>query len=185
MTGDTAASISTSDGIAFTKVADTATANPAQIWVSNSGMAGNSITVTINTSASTPSGLAADVISVSGMNSYGSSAVIQASNADSGLGGASIDPVFPVSVQSANPTLGIVANATNPATQLEPSGWTESADIGYATPTRGIETIFRNSGFSGTTITWGDTASSVFSAIAVELNASASVSLFMLLGVGT
>lgn len=72
-----------------------------------------------------------------------------------------------------NPTLGLVTSALNPANMTEPTGWTEQADTGYTTPTRGAEYVSRDSGHTGTTITWGNTGSASHGALIVELDARA------------
>ena len=111
---------------------------------------------------------------VSGMTRTGASAVRQ----QSGLSGAaSTTPTgtMPGAVLTANPVIGAVINASNPAA-MTPRGtpvYTESGDAGYATPATGIETMFINSGETGTAIAWGGTSASAYSCMVVELDTSA------------
>src|SRR5262249_36569936 len=79
-------------------------------------------------------------------------------------------PVFGASALTGNVTLGAVFNANNPAAMTPPTSWTEQNDTGYNTPTTGQEYVSRDSGFTGTTITWGNASGSAFSAITVELD---------------
>ncbi|MDP2735983.1 MAG: hypothetical protein Q8P12_07310, partial [bacterium] len=66
--------------------------------------------------------------------------------------------------------LGAVGNDSNPAGLAAPVGWTEQADVGQGNPPVGLETVTRDSGFTGTTITWGGTSASAFASIIVELD---------------
>jgi hypothetical protein len=77
------------------------------------------------------------------------------------------------SALTGNVTLGFLANGTNPATMTEPTGWTEAADLGYATPTTGVHAVHRDSGFTGTTITWGSTTGGSTLDIILEMDTSA------------
>lgn len=114
------------------------------------------------------------VFSVSGMTQVGSAAVLQSAVQQNGAAAATPAPAFAAAALTSNPTLGIVGNLSNPAGMTAPSGWTEPAggDLGYTSPLAGGEVVFRDSGFTGTTVTWGSTSASVFGAIIVELDAS-------------
>lgn len=79
-------------------------------------------------------------------------------------------PALPASANTNNPTIGAVFNATNPATMTPPTNWTERGDLGYATPTTGIEGVSRDSGFTGTTVTWGSASGSAFCSVILELD---------------
>jgi hypothetical protein len=67
----------------------------------------------------------------------------------------------------------MVGNSSSPAGIAKPTSWTEQVDVGYATPSTGLEYASRNSGFTGTTITWASTSATVWGAISVELDTSA------------
>jgi hypothetical protein len=73
---------------------------------------------------------------------------------------------------TANLCIGVVMNGSNPATMTAPASWTESVDLGYITPTTGMETAFRNSGETGSTITWGSTTATAGASMAIELDIS-------------
>lgn len=186
---DTVASVTLSDGTTFTKVADSLTANPTLIWFATALSAGGTPTCTANMTSNTATGIIIDVFTVSGMTRTGSSALRQTSSVDSGIGGATMDPVFGVACLTGNPTIGAMRCITNPPAVTPPTSWTEGVDNGFATPTFGLESISRDSGFTGTTVTWISTAPSAFIAFVVELDTSAaatgSVPMLMLLGVGS
>lgn len=95
-------------------------------------------------------------------------------------------PAFPAAADTANPVIGAVFCATNStATQTPPSSWTERFDNGYNTPATGLEVCSRDSGETGTTITWGGASGSAFCSGVIELNATETpVKAMGALGVG-
>jgi hypothetical protein len=94
-------------------------------------------------------------------------------------------PALPAAADTNNPTIGAVFNATSPAGMTQPTNWTERSDTGYSTPTSGLETVSRDSGFTGTTVTWGSASGSAFCSLILELDASATpVKALSALGVG-
>jgi len=145
-------------------------------FVANQLATAVSQTVTFNP-ADAANGTNIFVASVTGMSRTGLSAIRQSALQSNQAAGTPA-PVFPAVALTANPTLGVIGNATNPATMTTPSGWAEAADIGYATPTTGGEYVTRDSGFTGTTITWGSASASAFGAIIVELDTSAPPAAF-------
>lgn len=131
----------------------------------------SSQTVEITIPADQCSGSNIVVEAIAGMSRDGLDAIKQSNNTSS-AGPSAPAVTFGASVLTGNVTLGAVMLNANPATVTEPSGWTESADIGHATPTKGMQTSYRNSGFTGTTITWGSSETD-WAAIIVELDTSA------------
>ena len=117
------------------------------------------------------------IYGVSGMSRTGSSAVRQKGKEDNQAAGGTPAPAFPASALTENPTIGMVGNDSNPAGLTPPTGWTNPTtpdfDVGYANPTSGGHGVHRDSGFTGTTITWGSTSASAFGDIIVELDTSA------------
>jgi hypothetical protein len=81
-------------------------------------------------------------------------------------------PAFSSSALTGNPTIGIVASAEQ---VTHPTSWTEIAEGGYLTPDTFSEVASRNSGFTGTTITWGGTVTSAWCSLIIELDASVAV----------
>lgn len=166
--------LSSSDGLTFTKQVTTtkATAHPLYLFVADSLANAVSQTVTFDDATDPTTGQIIFVAGVAGMSKTGATAVRQtAVQADQAAGGTPA-PVFASAALTGNPTLGLVGNADNPAAVTPPTDWTEAADTGYNSPSTGGEYVFRDSGFTGTTITWGSTSSTAFGTITVELDAS-------------
>lgn len=129
-------------------------------------------TITFDCSADAATGCVIQAARVSGMTLLGVSAVRQFQVVSNQLNGTTPEAIFSTSVDTGNPTLGLVGNNTNPAGVTIPTGWSVVQDHGYGSPSTGAGCCRRDSGFTGTTMTWG-AASSAFGAIIVELDASA------------
>jgi hypothetical protein len=164
-----------SQGLGFTKIAGTAyagNANTVYVFVSNSFASASSMTVTFDCTGDSATGCVLQVARVSGMSRTGASAVLQSAVAKA-TGGTIPAATFAAAVETGNPTLGLVGNISNPAALTPPTSWTEQDDTGYFTPTTGAEYVSRNSGFTGTTITWGAASASAHGEVIVELDTSA------------
>jgi enamine deaminase RidA (YjgF/YER057c/UK114 family) len=94
------------------------------------------------------------------------------SGANTGGAGTTPSVALGSAVATANPVIGAVGNKTNPAGITQPSGWTEASDLGYNTPTTGREFADRDSGETGSTITWGSTSATAWGAVVVEFEAA-------------
>lgn len=129
------------------------------------------MTVTFNCPADAGTGAVVMCARVSGMSLAGTAAIRQSTKQDNQTGGTTPAPVFPASALTGNPTL-VVLGAISTTGTTQPAGWTEQVDTTYATPTIGAGYVSRDSGFTGTTITWGSTATA-FGDVAIELDASA------------
>lgn len=120
------------------------------------------------------SGSIISVYSISGLTRTGSSAVRQQGGQSNQTAATTPAPAFAGAALTGNLCIGAVANATNPAGLTQPGSWTESQDTGYTTgAVHGLETAFRNSGETNTTITWGSTSASIFASIILELDITA------------
>lgn len=170
------AALTNSAGLTFTQFLRAAYAtNVDSIYgfVSNALVSSaSSQTVTFDTDSDASTGTVISVFGISGITRTGLSAVLQSAKQDNQAAGTPA-PAFSSSALTGNPTLGVIGNDTNPAGLTEPGGWTEAADTGYGSPTTGGETVYRNSGFTGTTITWGGASATNFGAMIVELDTSA------------
>lgn len=163
-----------STGLTFTKVDHALFASSAHrvyCFVSNSGAAASSQTVTFDCTGDTADGAVVHVLRVNGMGVFGASAVRQSAKTENNAGGGAPVATFASAAQSGNPTMGCVGNGANPATLTPPTNWAEASDTGYGTPTSGSEVVHRSSGFTTSTITWGSTSASAFGVLTVELNA--------------
>lgn len=147
-------------------------ANTMSVFIRNALMVNTTSTViTCETGSNTSGELVA--VAVSGMTRVGNNgAALQSAVQQNQAGSTTPAPAFSASALTANMTLGAIGNGTNPATLTTPTNWTERQDVGQASPNTGLEVVTRDSGFTGTTITWGGTSPSVFAAIIVELDNS-------------
>lgn len=160
------------NGGAYTLV-DANTFNPASagafsVFVRNSLLSNTTSTIVTVATGSNTSG-AVHIIAVSGMFRTGSAAIRQHGIGNTG-GGGTPAITFGASALTANVTIGAVANITNPAGMTAPTSWTERQDTGFNNPSVGLESVTRDSGFTGTTITWGSTTPSNASQAALELD---------------
>jgi hypothetical protein len=143
--------------------------------------AASGTTVTFTPAGSpTSSGVAIAVLRVAGMTRTGSSAVrvvgaTRNIGSESNVASGTPAPALPAAALTGNATVGAVANGANPATLDAPVGWTERFDTGYNTPATGLEAASRNSGFTGTTVTWGSSSATPFASVIAELDASVPV----------
>lgn len=83
-------------------------------------------------------------------------------------------PTFGAAVLTSNPVITAVFNGTNPGgiTARTSPAYTRDINLGYITPTTGIDVAHVTSGETGTAITWGSSSATAFSSIAIELNMS-------------
>lgn len=112
------------------------------------------------------------VYQITGLVGTGLSAVVKSAKQENQASGTPA-PVMASAVSTNNPVIGAVFTASNTTTNVvQRTGFTEDIDLGYNTPASGIEAIHRDSGETGTTITWGGAAASAFCSMAVELLAN-------------
>lgn len=148
-------------------------ADTLYLFVSNRSCAASSTTVTFGTSGGgTASGCIILIAQVTLMTRFGQDASRQTARQQN-IASATPAPAFGVAALTGNPTLGCILNGTNPATMTTPVSWTERQDVGYVTPTNGAEYVTRDSGFTGTTVTWGSVSASNFASMIIELDTSA------------
>lgn len=172
------ATLTGSGGLSFTKIASAAYGggiDRIELWAANTLAAASAQTVTWEDTVDQSSGTVISVFSIAGMTRTGSSAVRQSAKQEEQGGGGTPTPVFASACLTGNPTIGCVANHTNPAGLTPPTDWTEpvGGDVGYASPNTGAEVVFRDSGFTGTTVTWGGTSASAFGDLIAEFDTSA------------
>jgi hypothetical protein len=164
---------SDTQGLGFTLVGQRtwAAAHKVYVFVADKFAAASSEDLTVDVTGDDGTGCIIFVVGVSGMHRVGAAAVRQTAEAN-GATGTTPAVTFASAVLTDNPTIGWLGNATNPAGMTPPTSWTEPIpDTGFATPTIGGEEVARNSGFTGTTVTWGST-SSTHGEVMVELDAS-------------
>jgi hypothetical protein len=165
-----------SQGLGFTKIESAVYASSSHsvyAFISNATAAASSMTVTFNCTGDAGTGAAIAIARISGMSRTGSNAVKQSAKDDNGVFGTTPHAIFAASALTGNSTLGMVGGSLNPPALTPPTNWTERAETGYNTPTTGLEYVSRNSGFTGTTITWGSTFGAAYGVLIVELDTSA------------
>ena len=185
-----AGSMSDSLGGGWTEIA-TATkktsADKLWLFIRNALSTGAALTVTMDVTGDAGTGCILFVALVTGMTRTGSSGAALQFQTQSNIAAGTPAPAFPASALTGNPTLGLVGSQDNPAALTPPTNWTERDDTGHATPASGGEYVSRDSGFTGTTITWGSATVTAFGDIIVELDTTAAVAaarLRLLMGVG-
>ena len=127
-----------------------------------------STTVTMAIGATSGGGL--DVIAVSGMY-FGGAACVRQSAGQANQASGTPTPVFGAAALTGNMCLGCVIDAANPAGMTPTASWTERRDLGFVFPA-GMETQTRDSGFTGTSVAWGNVAPGEFGDIVIELDAT-------------
>lgn len=172
-----AGTMTDSQSLGFTKI-DSAlfggSADTVYLFVANALAAASSMFVTFDVTGDSATGSIIFVASVSDMTKLGALAVRQSAKEENAAGtDRTVD--FASACLTENPTLVALANGVNPAGVTPPTGWTELADTGYATPATGGEYASRDTGFTGTTVTWGSDLGASNGKLAVEFDASADV----------
>lgn len=149
------------------------------VFVADQLASNTSQDVTFTAPNDTTTGTIIMVERVASITRTGSSAIKQfAEDANQGAA-ATPDPSFASSALTGNPTIGFLCNTTvTAATVTPPTNWTEQADVGHATPDSGGEVVTRDSGFTGTQITWGSTFGSNGGAAILEIDTSSSAATF-------
>lgn len=181
-TGDTGlGSLTDSQSLGFTLVTTAgknSSADTLYCFIANKPAANSSMTVTYATNNGNITGAVVQVFGVSSMNRVGLGAVRQSSTANNVAAGTPAT-TFGAACLTGNPVLSFVANQTNPAltTGHPPTSWTQGTDTGYATPTTGAIAAFINSGFTGTTVTWGTSSATSYGAIVLELDTTTPAAL--------
>lgn len=128
------------------------------------------MTATVSLPSDPATGGVVSIEQVTGMTLTGLSAIRQFDVSNGGAG-TTPDVVFPSAVDTNNPTV-IGHIDTSGTGTTPPTGWTEAYDVTFINPTTGASVVYRDSGFSGTTVTWGST-STQHAQVGVELDASA------------
>lgn len=163
-------------------------ADTMQMWVRNKRIEAASSTVFTHAPGTT-SGGGLGVFKITGMARDGSSTAARQSAIQSNQTSTSTAPapVLGSAALTTNPLIGAVFNATSAATMTPRASpaWTERFDVGYSSPTTGLEVMTIDSGETATTITWGGNSASAWCSMVVELDISSpTVKRLSALGVG-
>lgn len=163
-------------GGTYTKV-DTApwnaSANIGGVYVRDQLVSG-AVAHTVTIAPGSNTSMIIGIIAVSGMSKTGSAAIRQSAKVTDEASATTPAPAFAVSALTGNMTLAFAFNGRFTAQMVPPSGWTERLDVAEGSPIVGLEAATQDSGFTGTTVTWGSTYGGTLggSAIILELDAS-------------
>jgi len=151
------------------------------MWIRNR-LIGSATSTVFTAAQGSSSGGGLEVCRISGMSIVGQGAVRGSGGQSSGTAGTTPAPVLlrrvgttysgTQAALTANLCIGVVMGGTATPAITEPASWTESLDLSYTVPTTGMETAIRNSGETGSTITWGSTIATAFASMVIELDIS-------------
>lgn len=130
--------------------------------------------IQLNLPVDAATGCNATVLRVTGMSLAGASAVKQSAvNKNSAATTPTV--TFGASCLTTNPVLLYTANGASPNGLTEPAAPfdTEFVALAFITPASGAQVVKTDSGFTGTTITYGAASATAWGIIALELDASA------------
>ncbi len=130
----------------------------------------NSTIVTVTIGAHTDTEVC--VVAVAGSSRAGSNAVLQSANTSNGTGASPSVVTLGGSALTANLTIAAIGfNKTNASAAVTPTSWTERQQAGQGTGAF-CEVNTRDSGFTGTVVTWGagSTANEVNAAYVLEVD---------------
>jgi hypothetical protein len=133
--------------------------------------AASTVWTTSGDSASTGGGLF--VCKITGATIAGPAFIRQSGAQNNGAAAATPTDALSVAALTTNALLSAVFNATNPAGTTVPTSWTSLSNTGYATPTTGLICASINSGFTGSSVTWGGTSATAYCSLALEMRADA------------
>lgn len=176
----TTPSLTDSQSLGFTLVQFTRKATSADslyVFVANALAANSSMTVTFDCTGDAASGCIIQPYRISGMARVGLAAIRQTQTQLNQAATGTPAPAFAAACLTGNVTLGVVANASNPAGLTPPTSWTEDTDTGITG--QGLEAVHRDSGFTGTTVTWGSTSATAFASIIIELDTASASGLYV------
>lgn len=177
VTGAIEVPTASANGITFAAVGAScfynSSGNSVDIWVANQLVPASPVAMTVTWApADVATSTVIDVYAVTGMSKTGATAARQVDVTDNGGFGTAPTLTFPAACLTGNVTVLAAGNMTNPANLVPPTSWTEINDTGCTTPNAGLEVVYRLSGFTGTTVTWGGNSGTAWGAVGVELDTS-------------
>ena len=172
-TDNNADGLGTYSQIAAAAAVKTASTDTLRVWVRDAFVGSATATVvTHDPGASSGGGLRIATVLSMPAGRVGTTAVRQAGKQDNQVAGTPA-PSYPGAALTANMVLGSVFNDSNASGVTAPASWSNvGTDQGYNTPTSGTRQFYRDSGETGTTITFGASATAFCSTI-IELDTSA------------
>lgn len=141
----------------------------AYIFISDSAAAASVTTITVDVTGDAGTGCNASVSEAIDVTLT----PVQFKAAGTGFNSANpITVTMDSAILTENPVIGAVFRATSGLTVTEPTDWTEIAESSFTTPSNAIEVAKRDSGETGTSITWTTSAANSWRALIVEFAAS-------------
>ena len=114
-----------------------------------------------------------EILAFTGMTKTGAAAVRQIYGAGNQTPMTEPTVFFTSNVNSSDPTITAVASADVSGLGSVPAtGWSERKDTYQSSPTTGLETATKDSGFSGSTITYAATTDTSYAVMGIELDTS-------------
>lgn len=144
----------------------------AAVAIRNSVTTNVSHIVTMTQTGDTGGGLSVVEYGWGGLTRVGTSAGRQFGGQSDQAASTTPAPGFSVAALTGNPCITFIVSGTNGPGITGPTGWAAAENAGYNSPTTGIESFTRDSGFTGTTVTWGGTSATKYASIALELDVS-------------
>jgi hypothetical protein len=167
------ATLTDSQSLGFTLISRAtynSAADSVYVFTANKRAAASSMTVTFDCTGDNATGAIIAVFRVAGSDGC----YIRQVGTNSGAGATTPSVALGTAVSTGNSVVGAVGNGANPATLTQPGSWSELGDVGYNTPPSGQEAASRNSGETGSTITWGSSSGTAWGAAVVEIYTSGS-----------
>lgn len=145
------------------------------VWVQTALCTAVSTNVTLTQGADNSTGNHIFIYRIAGMTNTGSAAVRQQAEEPDHAAGTPQPTALASSAITTNPTIVAVHDEATSVGWTAPTSWTESAagERAFSTPSSRMEVAHRNSGFTGTTVTWGSASSGEYASIVMEFDASA------------
>ena len=146
------------------------TTHSVYIFSAPSGASPTTTAFTFTCSSDAATGVVITVLDVVGADT--SNVVVQSATDLFGASGTA-NPVFASATDAGCAVVGNLRNNTSPAGVTQPTGYTESTDTGYSTPTSGGEVAYHTSPGSFTSLSWGGTSATAGQSAAVEIKSGA------------
>lgn len=162
-------------GKTFTKITSATRSNGGStvyMFVADQLASNESQTVTFDCTGDAAAGAVIVVCRVSGITRTGLDAILQSAVANDADPSVDTDIVFGANVQTANPTVGAFGSF-DPNASTPPTNWTTLGGDSGTAPTNRCQTVSRDSGFTGTTITWPAGGTSQRGIVFAEVDTSA------------
>lgn len=145
------------------------------VWVQTALCTAVSTNVTLTQGADNSTGNHVFVYRIAGMTKTGATAVRQTAEEPDHATGTPQPTALASAALTTNPTIVAVHDEGTAAGWTPPTSWTETATVGeraFTVPSSRFEVAHRDSGFTGTTVTWGSASTGEYASVVVEFDAS-------------